>query len=336
MSEKGDDHSVHSGGNGTEDSSSTHNPLRDELKIEGSSKFASVKARYLTNINPSTKEKQKQAGEYSNELRFDEEDLLHSKEGGILEDEILRSPEDIKEDNKYRGQMEIVLCHVPLRAIDERTIVDEPVITEWVKFALIEEDPLAQEYFDEIQKLSEQILDVSKNLQKIPYLNFTDETGQPLPQEKAVIQKEKIFEKYSNERVFLENKLEDVEKDLKSHIAWRRTTHVSLRQGDIDMVTHTCTWHMHLSGALDLDEMHDLLISKENWSGIKLACGDPKAKPEPIPPWAGRGEVPDGSSRVVPDYRTRQVRYLTQIKLHRRALKSAFFPPIKMNKCNCR
>ena len=77
---------------------------------------------------------------------------------------------------------------------------------------------------------------------------------------------------------------------------------IDLEKGEIDENSETATWHVRFYGAKDAKEMEDLLIKKKDWASIKLACGKGV-----IPPWAGRGDVPNGKKPEQPDYTLLQV-----------------------------
>eukprot|EP01031_Cornospumella_fuschlensis_P040446 gene40446-49294_t len=215
---------------------------------------------------------------------------------GILEAEILRKPDDIREDPKYEGQTQIFLTRVPNHSVDMRREMDAKALREWIIYAVIEEDPYAQRFFDEIHKLTKIIADVEKNLLSIPKLQFFDQNGQPMPDDQARVEREKLFTKYGEERILAEGKLEDAEKALKTHVAWRKTTTVLLEQCEIDNNTDTSTWRFKLAGIDDADEIEDLLCQKLNWNGIKLTLGDQSLTP-PLLPWAGRGALPSSEGK---------------------------------------
>lgn len=223
---------------------------------------------------------------------------------GTLAPEILRKPEDIRNDLRFNGDTEVIIKFVPLKCIDEVTLVDDITIREWIIFAIVEEDPYAQHYFHDIQRLHEKIEDVDKNLKRIPKLEFRDEQGKPLPEEKSRAEREALFLRYGEERAQAENELEDTNRELKDHVAWRKKMKVELKQGDVDRVTDTCSWHVKIGGTTDAQKIEDLLMVKENWPGIKLAAGSSTG--EIFPPWAGRGDVPDGSNITLPNYSSRQ------------------------------
>lgn len=42
-------------------------------------------------------------------------------------------------------------------------------------------------------------------------------------------------------------------------------------------------------------QLEDIVCAKTDWPGIKLAT-----KNEELPPWAGRGDIPDGSKSYIP------------------------------------
>lgn len=226
---------------------------------------------------------------------------LNPRIHGLIESEILRKPIDIRETTTYEGATKVFLTKVPLRCNSERYDVSAEALREWIIYAVIEEDPQAQILFEKIQSLTETIDEIEENLKKIPKLQFMDELGEPLNEEKAREQRDRLFEKYGADRVVIENQLEDVEQELKRNVVRRRNLGVELIQGAIDYTFNTSTWSMRLHGSDDVDEIEDLLMQKMNWAGIKLALGDDRRNP-PMPPWAGRGDVPDGSTLAMPDY----------------------------------
>ena len=81
---------------------------------------------------------------------------------------------------------------------------------------------------------------------------------------------------------------------------------LEITKGGIDRNTETATWFVRFYGTKDAKEMEDLLMKKEDWASIKLALHKKMANP-PLPPWSGRGDVPDGTKALLPDYRDLQV-----------------------------
>jgi hypothetical protein len=223
------------------------------------------------------------------------------KGGQLLEAELLRDPEDIRLDPKYGGQTEILLKFVPLKCIDESTDVLADTLREWIVYAIVEEDPLSQGFFDKIQRFNEVIAEIESNMKKVPHLSFYDENGKPKPEKEARFEREKLFTKLGEELAHAEGRLDDTNRELKNHIEWRKKMGVHLSQVDIDKNTGTATWLLRLSGTDDAQEIEDLLLQKRNWQGVKLAVSYTNRDP-PLPPWAGRGDVPDGKNPTLPNY----------------------------------
>lgn len=149
---------------------------------------------------------------------------------------------------------------------------------------------------------------IDSNLLKIPKLEFLDEEGKPYPVEKARAERENLYNLLSSQRVVAEEDMELANRNLQNHINWRRTMGIELIKGEEDKNTDTCTWFVRFYGTEDAKEIEDLLIEKEDWPGIYLACGRPNEDP-PVPPWVGREKtVPDGSKSNMPfDYTNLQV-----------------------------
>ena len=183
-------------------------------------------------------------------------------------------------------------------------------LRDWILFAIIEEDPGSRQYYNDMDKINELIDGIDKNLLKIPKLEFLDDEGKPYPIEKARAERENLYNLLSTQRVVAEEDMELANRNLQNHINWRRTMGIELIKGDEDKNTDTCIWFVRFHGTEDAKEIEDLLIEKEDWPGINVACGKPNADP-PIPPWVGRDKtVPDGSKSNAPaDYTQLQVLY---------------------------
>ena len=160
-------------------------------------------------------------------------------------------------------------------------------------------------------KISHLIDSIDSNLLKIPKLEFLDESGKPYPIEKARAERESLYNLLSTQRVVAEEDMDLAEKNLQNHINWRRTMGIELIKGEEDKNTDTCSWFVRFYGTEDAKEIEELLIEKEDWPGINLACGIMNADP-PVKPWVGREKlVPDGSkSHDATDYRPLQVQFI--------------------------
>ena len=79
---------------------------------------------------------------------------------------------------------------------------------------------------------------------------------------------------------------------------------LAFEAGDVDENSNTVTWLITFHGVADARDIENRCLRKEDWAGIRLACG---SKERGIPPWVGRTGIPNGSKANVPDYRTLQV-----------------------------
>jgi hypothetical protein len=228
---------------------------------------------------------------------------------GEYEAELLRDPEDIRNDPKYAGATEILLKFVPLRCIDESTEVDSAAIREWLIYAIVEEDPSSQIFFERIQRYNELIVEIEANMKKIPKLQFFDEKGRLKTEHDSRMEREKLFTKFGEELVLAESGLDDTNRELKAHVEWRKKMGVHLSMVSTDKNTSTANWLLSISGTDDAQEIEDLLILKRNWQGIKMACGY-KLKEPHTPPWSGRGDVPNGTNPTLPNYTGLEVNML--------------------------
>lgn len=201
-----------------------------------------------------------------------------------------------------------MLEKVPLKCRDGVTLVDAKSLRDWIVFALVDDDPLSQPFYNKISKIANEIEEIDELIKKIPKLEFLDEKQKPYPLERARAERAMLFTKFNNERLKKEEEGEKCQKDLESHIKWRKSMGVDLIQGEIDENTQTCIWFVKLFGQSDSKGMEDLLLKKEDWPGINLACGLHNSDPI-VPTWIGREKlVPDGSKANDPtDYRPLQV-----------------------------
>lgn len=224
--------------------------------------------------------------------------------------EVLRKPEDVRDDPRFAGQTEIMVTWVPIKCRDEKTVVDESALREWILFAAVEEDDGMLVYYEDIDKINKVIGEIDKHLKKIPNLEFVKDDGKKFNVEEARVERARLYELFSNERLGAETDLEIANENLKNHIAWRKSMGVELRKGETDKNTDTCSWYFRLHGTDDALLMEDLLIMKENWPGIKLAAGLRAVDGHWMaPPWVGREKfVPDGSKVSDPtDYEPLQI-----------------------------
>lgn len=84
---------------------------------------------------------------------------------------------------------------------------------------------------------------------------------------------------------------------------------IKFQKVSTDVNTDTSTWQIRLYGTSDAEELEQALVKKQDWAGIKVCAGSNNPK---LPPWTGRGRVPDGNldgthSEFEPDYSLLQI-----------------------------
>jgi len=220
--------------------------------------------------------------------------------------QVKRTPFDIRDDPTYEGQVVFSISQVPLKAKDEETVVNEATLREWLVFAITEEDPHSKPLFAKLQPVRDIIAEIDKKIKGITKMKFFEEDGKPMSDEKAEAERELLYNAFGEDRLVAEKRLRKFQANYDAHVAWRKTIGLDFEQAGDDENTGTATWNVRIYGHEDAEQMEDLLIRKGNWSGIKLASGNDKVSPK-IPPWAGRGPVPDGSPPLCIDYTLLQV-----------------------------
>ena len=222
----------------------------------------------------------------------------------VIAPEVIRLPVDIMDDPTYDGQTCFLLKYVPLKAKDDQSIVDAEVIKEYILFAISEVDQVAQRIRADIRKIEKDIVEIEKTIKRIPKQEIRDVSGNIISGDAADEQREMIYKMYGEAKFKVECKLNARKQDLVDHGQWRRLMGMELIQAEIDQNTETAVWEIHLYGTSDAHEIEDYLVAKDDWAGIKLAVG---SSDPPLPPWAGRGVVPDGSKPFLPNYSELQV-----------------------------
>ena len=215
---------------------------------------------------------------------------------------VRRVPKDIHKNKRFEGQSVFMISRVPLRSKDEETKVDRAAIKEYLICALLEVDPSSKPFYENIEKIKDEIKEVDKRIKSIPKIAFTKENGDPMDEEEADAQREVLYETYGNQRLAIEERLKRQESALEAHRHWRKNMGLDIQQGEEDENTGTATWYVRFYGTKDAGEMEDLLLEKDDWAAIKLAVGANGLKP-----WAGRGKVPDGKKSFEKDYTPYQV-----------------------------
>jgi hypothetical protein len=215
-----------------------------------------------------------------------------------------RMPDDISGDPHYDGQIVFLITRIPIHSKDDKTEVDARTLKEWLLTALIEVDPYSKPFYGNIKRIAEEIKVIDKKIKGIPKIKFNREDGSPMNQEEADQERELLYDEIGKERLKAQTRLKRQELALDGHKLWRRNMGIDLQKGMEDKNTDTAAWYVRFYGTSDAGEMENLLLKKDDWGGLKLACG---SATENLAPWAGRGQLPDGSKPFLPDYTKLQV-----------------------------
>eukprot|EP00602_Paraphysomonas_sp_CaronLab_P005489 CAMPEP_0185023260 /NCGR_PEP_ID=MMETSP1103-20130426/5945_1 /TAXON_ID=36769 /ORGANISM="Paraphysomonas bandaiensis, Strain Caron Lab Isolate" /LENGTH=750 /DNA_ID=CAMNT_0027555765 /DNA_START=339 /DNA_END=2591 /DNA_ORIENTATION=- len=217
----------------------------------------------------------------------------------VITPQVIRGSEDILLDPTYQGQTSFIMKYVPLVAKDGVTPVTADVLREYLFLAISEEDPVTLKIQKSMEDIQKEIADITKVIKRIPKQEIRDHDNKLVSQEEADEEREIMYKMYGQAKYEIELRYKKREQDLRDHENWRRRMGLDVVQSEVDANTETAVWEVRLFGTEDASAMEDMLIAKDDWQGIKLACGsdDP-----PLPPWAGRGAVPDGSKPFLPDY----------------------------------
>lgn len=215
--------------------------------------------------------------------------------------QLLRSPEDVASHPTYQGQTSVFLKYIPNAANDGKTLVTMNDLKEFIWYSISEIDPTAKEIQKSIQKIQEEVNEITKVIKRIPKQELLDNTGKPLSVEEADEERQIMYDLYGKAKYQIEVKLKKRQEDLENHHKWRRTMGLDILKVDEDANTETSTYEVRLFGTNDAKEIENALVAKDDYLGIKLACGSPDPD-YPFPPWCGRGAVPNGSKPPIPDY----------------------------------
>lgn len=222
----------------------------------------------------------------------------------VIVPRIHRKVEDIRTDPTFQGQTSLLLKHVPLRAVDDRTEVTSTELNEYINFAIAEEDPIAKKIKKRVEKAEREVEEVAKVIKKIPKQVIRTADGKAMSNEEADAEREVMFTVYGQAKYELDLKVQKIEEELKQHRLWRRTMGITFIKSFVDENTETATWEVRFFGSADSQKLEEIMVHKDDWQGIQLCCALTDQK---LPPWVGRGMVPDGSKASLPDYTTHVV-----------------------------
>ena len=133
-------------------------------------------------------------------------------------------------------------------------------LKEWLVFALLEVDPYSKPFYVNMSKIKAEIKAIDQKIKGVPKIQFKDAEGAELSQEEADVERETIFNAYSEERIACERRLKRQENALEGHRTWRRNMGIEFTRGEIDKATSTATWYVRFHGTKDAKEM-EVLVS---------------------------------------------------------------------------
>ncbi|CAM9884564.1 unnamed protein product [Pylaiella littoralis] len=206
------------------------------------------------------------------------------------------------DDPFYSGDLQLMIVGVPLTARDDATKVTSEDVKAWLLCGLLEEDEDVKEARDIVRTLEAEAKVVEHNLSRVGYMKFTEKTGfgkeetQMLTDEEQAAKREERHEALSAQRDKMEENVADARDMLEGVLKQRNNTPVNLEQANVRTEIGTCTFYVSFPGFYG-PTLEDIVCAKTDWPGLKLAAGH-----DDLPPWAGRGEIPDGSKSYIKRY----------------------------------
>jgi hypothetical protein len=237
---------------------------------------------------------------------------------------------DVRNNLHYVGEDVVVLPSVPLYCDNEVDEVDEEAVRAWVVAGIKEVDAQVLEVKNGIHKLQEAVVAVEEQIRLLPQAEVLPATVMKTEDEvKAEKEREAKFKSLMDEKGRLEKQIEAEYRRLKDVHRSLDDVDITCIREFVDPITRTAEWRIECLGE-QAQMYEDLIVNKSDWAGIHLALGyDPDAVGRPLeqedpdnpsdheviqqrpdgmlPPWVGRGIVPDGSKPWQPDYRNTEV-----------------------------
>jgi hypothetical protein len=222
----------------------------------------------------------------------------------IIVPRMKRKAFDVRADPTYDGQTTFMVSDVPLQCKDGMTPVDIATLKEWFIYAINEEDPNLKSSKTAIEEAKEFITAIDKKIRGVPKIQFRDGDGRVMDPKQAEAQRDILYKAYLEERTVGEKQLKNKTEALRRFEEYRRKMGMTFTPGETDTNTQTQAYYVKFFGTADAADMEDLLLAKDDWVGIKVACG---ATDPPCPPWVGRGQIPIGHDNPLGDYQDTQV-----------------------------
>eukprot|EP00752_Nemacystus_decipiens_P009142 g8165.t1 len=209
---------------------------------------------------------------------------------------------DRSKDPSYYGDVQIMIFNVPLKTVTESTQVTSEEVKAWLLCGLLEEDEDVKEAQQILRALEAEAKVVEQNLSRVGYMKFTEKVGfskeerQTLTDEEQAERREERHQALSAQRDKMEEDVKEARDILEGILKQRKETPVHLEQANVRPKIGTCTYYVSFPGFYG-PTLADVVCAKTDWMGIKLA-----ASHDDLPPWAGRGEIPDGSKSYIKRY----------------------------------
>eukprot|EP00904_Undaria_pinnatifida_P007369 jgi/Undpi1/3762/HiC_scaffold_16.g07131.m1 len=209
---------------------------------------------------------------------------------------------DFSRDPFYYGDVRIMIFNVPLKTNNDGAEVSAEDITAWLLCGLLEEDDEVKEAREILVTLEAEAKTVEHSLSRVGYMKFTQKSGfgkadkQLYTDEEQAAKRMEQHDALSAQRDKMEEDVTEARALLESILKKRANTPVNLERASVQTSCGTCTYYVDFPGFQGA-RLEDIVCAKTDWPGIKLAT-----KHDGLPPWAGRGDIPDGSKSYIPRY----------------------------------
>ncbi|KAK7235659.1 hypothetical protein SO694_0006617 [Aureococcus anophagefferens] len=223
----------------------------------------------------------------------------------------IREIDDAADKDTYEGSLALVLDQVPVQNDGTGHDVKAEDIREWLMFGIQEEDDEVQNAVGRVEVIAEEIEEVKVNMADVPFMMLFDAAGKELDGDAADAEREIKYQEFLAIKESLETKLENAKLEAQEIIRDRDRTPIVLTSTaqDKDWTGHnngTNSWYVSFMTE-EAWQLEQWVANKQDWDGIKLALSheadaDTGKFRELLPPWSGRGDVPDGSKPYLPDY----------------------------------
>lgn len=209
---------------------------------------------------------------------------------------------DAAGNERYEGMLALLVENVPVYDDRNEHRVGAVDLRDWIMFGLQEEDSRVKRAVGFVGVIEDEIAEIVRRMQLVPFMAIVDpKSGKPLPEKIADAQRDAKYHSLLAEKESMERRFERAKHKAQEAIAARDRTNVVLTPAeDKARVATRQTWYCSFRCA-DGAQLEHWAANKTDWDGIRLALGH-IVDDEYLPPFAGRGSVPDGSKEYLPDY----------------------------------